>query len=382
MALVPSGTTGLRFPAYAGTVTPSALAASTFTLPGRMTSQPAPGQASGPPGFNVQHRNKGWASDIPVDGQVKVVPSDRYYTRYLEALDQIFTIDTLTPPTADRKVREAAVYAFNIFSVNSWLRDRCAETNLFIERNPAYAAMLNLPEASWNDLFLRRGGAVAIDPTTGKPRAGELDQSTLNRLYYATGAGVKHVLHYLGSNNTQSNDLTHADISKGSISADAGFTMALFGVRGPHQMRNIWGAQALPGKHLWLLLRRVRVTGTPGVSEHRPNMANEADNRHIARTDVFQVVPYVSEDWEGTIEPSVQFYTGLSGYHERTVAWYVGRVLMTGRRTVFDDVMRLSACGLGSEGSPMDECHRRMKLLENIAVNVTPQPFGSLVCFA
>lgn len=378
---LPSGNGGgLTFPAYAGAVYPSALAASTFALPGKMTSQPGPGQAGGPPGMNVQHRNKGWASEVPVDGQVKVVPSERYYTRYLEAKEQIFSIDTLTPSTADRRVREAAVFAFNIYTVNQWLKDRCVETNKWLVDNGAsgvYADLLTRPESAWNErIFSSR---VITDASTGKQQP-ETDQQTLNRLYYATGAGIAHVVHYLGSNNTQSNDLRAADISRGSISAEAGNTMVVFGVRGPHEMRNIWGPQALPGKHLWLLLRRVRAPGTSGGNEHQAN-ATTGSNVHLSATDFFQVTPYVRVDWDGTIEPSQQFYTGLTGYRERTVAFYVGRCLMNGRRTVLDDTFRESACGLTS-GISMDECHHRTQMLEVITVAVQPQAFGSLVRFA
>lgn len=372
-------------PVYGTPIFPSTITASQWNAMAQY-QQPAPGSVSGSAVVNRPGSNS-WQSDVPVEGQVRLVRGKTEWTRYIEAGDQIFAI---VPHKASRKIElEGAVMGFNLYTANRWLRERHAEAITILRTDPVN--ILDNPE--WHQV-------AQIEEKTN------LEKNTALR--YLTVDTILKEMTYLGVNNTQSNELKSLDQRNGhNISASYGEPMVVFGTRGPHRMRNVWGSDALPGRHLWIILKRWAPKAGELSQDRRAQLRGAGPDdpeRVLALSEdrPFQLVPHVAERWESTIPDEKRVYDGLGGYlegeefkhyQERGHAFYVGQVLMTAHRTAIDSspTMR-DASGLASLNEDENRVERPApssvtsyedtQALEYFQVQVNPQAFGSFVILA
>lgn len=372
-------------PVYGTPIFPSTMNASQWNAMAQY-QQPAPGSVAGGAVVN-RPGNNSWQSEVPVEGQVRLVRGKTEWTRYIEAGDQIFAI---MPNQPSKKIQlEGAVMGFNLYTANRWLRERHAKA-IDLLYGGTSQELLTLPEWHQVDKIMK---------TT------ELGTNTA--LKYLTVDTILKEMHYLGVNNTQSSELKSLDQRNGhNISASHGEPMVVFGTRGPHRMRNVWGNNALPGRHLWIILKR----WAPKAGELSPEELEKAGGAvaigdysiALSANRPFQLVPYVSKRWESNIPDKKRVYDGLGGYmvgnefkhfQERGHAFYVGQVLMSARRTAVDESGPLrDAAGLASLDKKEEKQERPppssatsyedTQALEYFQVQVNPQAFGSFVILA
>lgn len=373
---------------YGTPVYPSTLTASQWNPSAHYQK---PGQGGVGPGgaANTQHDGS-WKSEVPVEGQVRLVPGRPEWTRWIEAGDLLFV--TIPPKSRQSRIQlDQMVAAFNQYTANAWLRGFHA------------AAMTRLASWSATELqeFLTRSEYAQSAKVEAKLKEMGENQSLHANLNYLTCATLLSVFTYLGINNTQTNELKSLDQRNGgNISASHGQPMAVFGARGPHRVRNVWGSNALPGRHLWYILKRwPQKVGYAPVDEDATDV-QKALTWTAERP--FQLVPYVADTWTGNIPDSERMYDGLGFYkdaagsmkhfQERGHAIYVGQVVISSRRTCMDSGTHREAQGLATLNDDQDKVERlppnnetsyeQMQALEYFTVQVNPQAFGSFVQLA
>jgi hypothetical protein len=250
-----------------------------------------------------------------------------------------------------------AIAAFNLYTVNYWLRKRCRDA--YAKSTPA---LLARSEFAWSTFYAERPDLP--------------NDEEFMRNHYLSATGIMRRIFFLGPNITQSNLLRSHPISGGSMSADADTTQIAWVARGPTKIHNYWGSDAtMVGKHLWLVLRREPHAGAP-----------------------FQFVPWVSESgFSTTVDDAraVQYF-GHTGAVEEAPAIYVGMVIALEGRKPRTRESALEAGGLpvrapqalapvrGSyfningeaPAASLDECYGYQMHLEKLVVHVHPQAFG------
>ena len=373
---------------YGTPVYPSTLTASQWNPSAHYQT---PGQGGVGPGgaANTQHDGS-WKSEVPVEGQVRLVPGQPDWTRWIEAGDLLFV--TIPPKSRQSRIPlDQMVAAFNQYTANAWLR-------LF--HTQAIGRLRNWDPTELRAFLTRSEYAQSAKVAAKLNELGE-NQSLHANLNYLTCATLLSVFTYLGINNTQTNELKSLDQRNGgNISASHGQPMAVFGARGPHRVRNVWGSNALPGRHLWYILKR-----WPQKAGYSADAADAAtlEQQALARTAErpFQLVPYVADTWTGNIPDSERMYDGLGFYmdgggikhfQERGHAIYVGQVVISSRRTYMDSGTHREAQGLATLNDDQNRVERdapshetsyeQMQALEYFTVQVNPQAFGSFVQLA
>jgi len=353
MASAATNVAGAPAAASFGTTTrPGRINFSSVPVPGAAYSAPAPQAGISAAGINMNTQHRGsWVSEIPVMGNAKVAWSP-VYTKYLEPGNTLFVLNGRQ--MADKQTRNGAVYAFNLYTMNAWLREMCRHAQQMVaeDASDTYKALLDEPEWAWNQHMM----------------ALTTDRLVQGRLPYLTAAGIMGLVYYLGINMTQSNLMTSAYIADGSWSAQDDQTQIAWVAKGPARVtHNVWGPDAVCGKHLWLQLRLV-------ADERHPTMGG------FRTAGVFQFVPYVSRDLTPTIEAARRRYTGLTGFAEPAPAVYVGEVLSSGRQLVRDMSIVNQATGL--HGVDLEQAHMACQMLERIEIAAYTQRWGSFVAWS
>jgi len=324
-----------------------------FPMPGGTYAHPAFDQAPPAPlPTLVQPTGASWLSDIPVTGNAVVVSTE--YAKYLEGGDIAFAI---RPPQTDSMMgaqamaRARKLQAFNLFTLNHWLRKHSTDANDWVAANLAGSPLATCSEHEFDFAMMDPGSELATKSTAVRAL-----------LAYRTAHGIRARLDYLGPIPNQPNRLTSTNIDRGSLSAEQGDTSMAWTVAGPAYVQNVWGAEAIVGKHLWLQLKRV--------------------------DGVFQMVPYVSTlDLSTCVPDSARFYTGVNGLPngERCINYPVGLMVARGRRTVRDDIFLQTARGIADKTKPqlvvvsMDDAHKACADLERIQIATAPRLLGSFV---
>jgi len=326
-----------------------------FPVPGGTYAHPAFGQTPPAPlPTMIQPTGASWLSDVPVTANAVVIANE--YAKYLEGGDVLFSLrppETSTMLGAQAMARSRRLLAFNLFTLNHWLRQYSQMADDWVQKNLS-GALLNCSEQEF-DLAMH-------DPASPLANRSATDRALLA---YHTAHGIRSRLAYLGPVRNQPNLLTTTNIERGSLSAEHGETQVAWVARGPAHVQNVWGADAIAGKTLWLQLKRVNGDG--------------------GRT-FFQVVPYVSRlSWADGVPDEARFYTGVSSVPlgERCVNFAVGLMVMRGRRTVRDAMFLQTATGVaGATSAALEVSHKAYADLERVQVAVMPRRHGRYVTFA
>jgi hypothetical protein len=362
---------GLSLPqsGYGMPVQPSRLTIAPWSMDGAYTTPGLGALAAGNMPSNMQPTGASWVSDIPVTANCKVAYSQTY-SQYLEASDLLFSASV---GGSNSVIRRGVMYAFNLYTINHFLRDVCRKARALVEANaksPLFARLLKAPEWAWDSDVLEArnaGDSAAIVPLH------------LEHMGYMTAAGVRRMVTYLGCVASQPNNVTSAHISEGSMSARDGNTQVAWVERGPAYAFNVWGPSAVEGKHLWLQLKLVK----DGTARALPG--------GIKNPGVFQFVPYVADDHSSLIETTRRKYIGMTGYDELCYNIYVGQMVARGNATVRDAMVLAQAAGSMFADPSMTALiadtslaasHEASKMLEVIQIAVFPQRWGRFVHLA
>lgn len=324
-----------------------------FPVPGGSYAHPAFGQTPPAPlPTLVQPTGASWLSDIPVTGNAVVIPTE--FAKYLEGGDVAFAIrppQTDTALGAQSLARARKVQAFNLFTLNHWLRRFSLEANDWVAQNLSNTRFASCSEREFD---------LAMQDHTSE--LGTKSAAVRGLLAYRTAHGIRSRLDYLGPIPNQPNRLTSTNIERGSLSAEQGDTDMAWVVAGPAYVQNVWGADAIVGKFLWLQLKRV--------------------------DDVFQMVPYVSRlDLSDQVPDDARFYTGVNGLPdgERCINYPVGLMVARGRRTVRDDIFLQLARGIVDKTKPqlavvpLNDAHKACADLERIQIATGVRHHGSFL---
>ena len=376
---------GAPAPAYGTPVYPSTLTAqewNPFNGPNRQ--QPGPGEVSTGVSINTQHAGS-WKSEVPVEGQLRLIPGAGEWTRYIEAGDQFFAMLSWQKKQSLVSQRNQMVAGFNMYTMNAWLRDFHTKAFTKLQDDRIFATQ-----------FFQMPEHMAAEAITKKIEGLGSMSTQSESLLYLTIPTIMKTITYMGVNNTQSNELKSLDSRNGSISAKHGEPMVVFGGRGPHRMRNLWGKNAQPGRHLWLILKRHAPYAERVSAPDRDSSQGDEWLRSVSRP--FQFVAYCANKIDANIPDSERMYDGAGvidkdmSYRERGRAFYVGLVLSTGRVTQADNqpltiaqgLATLNAAKTAQENNPptKEASYDHTQALEYITVQVNPQAFGSFVNLA
>lgn len=285
-----------------------------------------------------QPQGASWESDVPVMGNSRVAPSP--YAKFIEGGDLVWALDAVAGTRdAKRLHEEERVQAMNAACVNDWLRQQCQLCNAWLDKN----LLAGDP--------LRTACEFEFDRQLNDPATFIGGQAPAVRalLAYRTGHGIAARLRLLGPNLTQANMVTTTDFSRGSsLSADQGDTQIAWVARGSSKTRNIWGARATVGRHLWMVLRR------------------------DAAADVFQLEPYHNDNFSDVLDQAQVMYAGRDGRMERAAAYYVGKVSVRGTVSTRDAFALQRAIS----GADLAESHKMCNMLELFDVTVMPRRHG------
>jgi len=368
-------------PVYGTAIFPSTMIARPWN-PMAGHPQPGPGGFTMPPSIGAVGTTSMWMSNAPIYGQVAVKHSPKW-ARYLSSGDQLWGVLLNGKEITRDEVHASSMAVFNQFMLNHWLRDMHAKAITHFEDLPVdFFDVSEDFQGRKIDEYLSRGAPA---------------NKTYGSLRYLTKVTMSDVVLHLGPNGTQTNDLkpTTDRIEHGRTTADLGDPMVTFGVRGPHEMRNVWGSMATVGAYLFFVIVRWPRKAPAGVFNDEGEVNNYMRTSAAERS--FQVVAHVENGFKPSVPDDVRTYDGLSVYTERTSdnrlqvhhfqeygkVIYVGQVLSGNRRTLYDNSgARTRAEGLPGENVPaatLPSSCQTMASLETIRVEVDPRIWGDYV---